>query len=51
MMHEMKCTECKKILGFTNKDSTYTNKKYPTITHCIECEFKITTKYFEGLKK
>jgi hypothetical protein len=50
-MNELKCQECKKILGFTNKDNAHVNKKYPTIIHCIDCEFKITNKYFEGLKK
>jgi len=50
-MNELKCQECKKIIGFSNKDFIHENKKYPTKIRCIECEFRYSMTYFEGLTK
>jgi DNA-directed RNA polymerase subunit RPC12/RpoP len=50
-MNELKCNECKKIIGFSNKDFIHENKKYPTKIRCIDCEFKYNMQYFENLVK
>ena len=49
MMYETKCNECKRTIGFVNRNR-FNDAKNPTIYRCIDCHFKEQNEYYQKLK-